>query len=130
MLGPYGKLIAATFGAVIMYLYQATSEPGPLDVYDWIQVGSAAVGAFLVWLQANGPVGTAWHYAKTIAYGATAVLATLLTALPDGLTAHEAIELVIVFATGVGVLTLGRTTLHAPITSTRVGAGSTLHRRE
>jgi hypothetical protein len=123
MLGPYGKLIAAIFGAVIMYLYQATSEPGPLDVYDWIQTGSAAVGAFLVWIVANGPKGSAWHYAKTIALGVTAVLATLIVTLPNGVTAHEAIELLISFATGVGVLTLGRTAEFAPISSTVAGRG-------
>lgn len=123
MLGPYGKLIAAIFGAVILYLYEATTGDAKLDVYDVIQVASAAVGAFLVWLQANGPTGSAWHYAKTIAYGVTAVLATLLVTLPGGLTGHEAIELVIVFVTGAGVLTLGRTALYAPISSTRAGTG-------
>lgn len=69
-----------------------------------VQVASAVVAAFLVWLTANGPKGTIWYYAKTLAYGSTALLATLLTTLPDGITTQEKLALAIAFLTGAGVL--------------------------
>jgi hypothetical protein len=115
MSGRYWKLAVAIAGAVIMALYQATTGDDRLDLAEKIMVVSAGVGAFLVWLTANGPVGTAWRYAKAIAYGVTAVLATLLLVVADQkIVAHEWWELAIAFGTGAGVLVISGAPTHAP----------------
>lgn len=104
-LGRFNKLYVAVAGAVAMAAYGFYDDQTLSDV-EKIQVLSAGVGAFLVWITANGPVGTFWRYAKTVAYGVSAVLALLVTSLPDGLTNQEKVALVIAFATGAGILSL------------------------
>lgn len=104
-LGRFKKLYAAIAGAVIMAAYGFYDDQ-ILTGNEKIQIVSAAVGAFLVWVTANGPVGSFWRYAKAAAYGVTAVLATLMTTLPGGLTNQEWIALLIAFGTGAGILSL------------------------
>lgn len=101
----FKKLGAAVVGAVLMTAYGYWGDQS-FTTYEIIQTVSAGVGAFLVWLTANGPAGSAWEYAKTLAYGVSAVLATLLTTLPGGLSGQDKIALVIAFGTTTGVLSL------------------------
>jgi hypothetical protein len=100
----FSKLWVALFGAAILTVAEVIQD----DVFTWgddgIKVASAIVGAFLVWLTANGPVGTGWHYAKSIAYGVSAVLAMLALTLTGGINTREWVELAIVFLTAAGVL--------------------------
>lgn len=104
-LGRFSKLYAAIAGAVVMTAYGFYDDQILTDV-EKIRILSAAVGAFLVWITANGPVGTFWRYAKTVAYGVTAVLALLVTSLPGGLDNQEKVALGIAFLAGIGVLSL------------------------
>lgn len=104
-LGRFSKLYAAIAGAVAMAAYGFYDDQILTDI-EKIQILSAAVGAFLVWITANGPVGTFWRYAKTVAYGVTAVLALLVTSLPGGLDNQEKVALGIAFLAGIGVLSL------------------------
>lgn len=104
-LGRFNKLYAAIAGAVAMAAYGFYDDQILTDV-EKIQILSAAVGAFLVWITANGPVGTFWRYAKTVAYGVSAVLALLVTSLPSGLDNQEKVALGIAFLAGIGVLSL------------------------
>lgn len=100
----YKKLIVAVVGAVVMTGYQFLDD-NALTGNEKIQVASAAVGAFLVWQTANGPKGRVWNYAKATAFGVTALLATLMTTLPNGVTTtQEVVALAISFLTGAGVL--------------------------
>lgn len=102
----FKTLWVAVLGAAAMTAYGFLDDQHLTNV-ETVQVVSAAVGAFLVWLTTNGPEGTAWRHAKALAYGASAVLATLVTTLPNGVTtAREVVALVIAFATGAGVLSL------------------------
>lgn len=104
-LGRFKKLYAAIASAVIMAAYGFYDDQ-ILTGNEKIQIVSAAVAAFLVWITANGPEGTFWRYAKAAAYGATAVLATLLTTAPGGVHGREWIALAISFGTGAGILSL------------------------
>lgn len=101
----FNKLWAAIAGAVVMAAYGFYDDQ-ILTGDEKIQLVSAAVGAFLVWQTTNGPVGKLWYYAKALAYGVTAVLAALMTTLPNGLTNQEWITLAIAFLAGAGVLGL------------------------
>lgn len=104
-LGRFKKLYVGIAGALLMAAYGFYDDQ-ILTGNEKIQIVSAGVGAFLVWITANGPVGTFWRYAKAAAYGVTAVLAALMTTLPDGLTNQEKITLLIAFGTGAGILSL------------------------
>lgn len=99
----YAKFLVAVGGAAVMTAYQFLDD-NALTGTEKTQVASVAVAAFLVWLTANGPKGTVWAYAKTLAYGSTALLGTLLTVLPDGISTQEKVALAIAFLTGAGVL--------------------------
>lgn len=98
----YNKLYMAIFGAVVMLGYQL-SQSGPLGTTQYIQLAGAGVGAFLVWMTANGPRGTLWGYAKAIALVLSAGIPTLVTVLPSGLNAHEIFTLLISGLTALGV---------------------------
>lgn len=102
---PYKKVIVAVIGGALLTLQQLYVD-GDLSGNDWIQVGSAAVGAYLVWQTTEGPKGSWWSRAKAVAYGLTAVLGNLYVALPGGLSGQEKLALVITFLTGMGVLAL------------------------
>lgn len=104
-LGRFKKLYAAVAGAAVMTAYGFYDDQ-TLSGIEQIQVLNAAVAAFLVWITANGPVGTFWRYAKSMAYGVVAVLALLVTSLPGGLDNQEKVALGIAFLTGIGVLSL------------------------
>lgn len=99
----YRQLLVAVGGGVLLALQQYYVD-GTLSGNDWIQVGSAAIGAYLVWQTAEGPTGTFWSRAKAVAYGLTAVLANLYVVLPGGLAGQEKLALLITFLTGAGVL--------------------------
>lgn len=99
----YKKLLWSVVGGVVLTVQQYYAD-GNLSGNDWIQVGSAAVGAYLVWQTAEGPTGTLWSRAKAVAYGLTAVLANLYAVLPGGLTGQEKLALAISFLTGAGIL--------------------------
>lgn len=99
----YRKLIWAVVGGVVLTAQQYYVD-GILSGDDWLRVGSAAVGAFLVWHTSEGPVGVLWQRAKAVAYGLTAVLAVAYTTLPGGLTTPEKVALAVAFLTGAGVL--------------------------
>lgn len=101
----YRKLLVAVVGAVLLAVQQFYVD-GDLSGNDWIQVGSAAVGAYLVWQTVEGPRGTLWSRAKAVAYGLTAVLANVGAAVPGGLSGQEKLALLITFLTGAGVLAL------------------------
>lgn len=114
-MGRFKKLIAAVLGAAAFAAYGYLDDQVFTNV-EIVQTVSAGVAAFLVWLTANGPVGSYWHYAKTIAYAATAGLATLLTVMPDGIEGREWLAVLIAAGTGAGVLTAD----NKPKTSTYV----------
>lgn len=99
----YRKLLVAVVGGALLAAQQYYAD-GSLSGNDWLQVGSAAVGAFLVWHTSEGPVGAFWTRAKAVAYGLTAVLANLYVVLPGGLAGQEKLALLITFLTGAGVL--------------------------
>lgn len=107
----YNKLLVSVAGAMIMLAYQYFDDAHLTNV-EWVQVLSAGVAAFLVWLTANGPKGTFWNYAKTAAFGVTALLATLLTVLPDGMNSHDWFTLAISLLTGLGVFGVSGAPVH------------------
>lgn len=102
-LAGYKKLFVAVFGAMIMLAYTMYTDSVITDL-EWVQIASAGVGAYLVWLTANGPVGSFWRYSKTIAYGLTALLTTLYVTLPDGVTSYEWFTIAIAVLTALGIL--------------------------
>lgn len=99
----YKKLLVAVIGAAVMAAY-GYFDDSIITNLEWVQIASAGVGAYLVWLTANGPVGSFWRYSKTIAYSLTAVLAVLYTTLPDGLTSNEWFTIAIAGLTALGIL--------------------------
>lgn len=100
----YKKLIVAVVGALVMAAYTYFDDDY-ISTLEWVQVVGTGVGAFLVWLTANGQPGTGWAYAKTAAYAASAGVASLLVTMNDGdFSQHDLFTLAIAVLTGAGVL--------------------------
>lgn len=100
---PYKKFAVAIIGALVLAGFQFFDD-NLITNLEWIQILIAGVGAALVYITMNGPIGTFWRYAKTTAYTLSAVLGTLLTVLPDGMSPNDWYSLVIVGLTALGIL--------------------------
>lgn len=103
MFGTYKKFAVAIFGALVMTGYQFFDD-SMITNLEWVQIVAAGVGAALVWITANGPIGTFWRYAKLVSFTLSAVLVTLYTTLPGGLNSNEIFTIVISALTALGVL--------------------------
>lgn len=103
MFGTYKKFAVAIFGALVLTGYSLFTD-GNISGLEWVEIGAAGVGSALVWITANGPIGTFWRYAKVTSYTLSAVLATLYITLPDGLTGYELATLAISALTALGIL--------------------------
>jgi hypothetical protein len=97
----YRSALVAVLGAILMALYSALNGDNHVAPDEAIQIGIAAVTAFIVWNSANT---TAWQYAKPIAAAILAVLNGLAANWTGGISSAEWVNLIIAAATAAGIL--------------------------
>lgn len=103
-IGKYWPLIAALFGAAFV-----AAQSAGADGWDWApdgtRTGMAVATALAIWITANGPAGTGWRFAKSMAAVVVGVGGTFVVVYADGvLTAPDAWALVESAALAVGLL--------------------------
>jgi hypothetical protein len=89
----YAKSIAAVLTAILAAVIPALYTDGPLGWAGWVNVVILACGAVHVYNSANLP--GSWDYAKLIAAVVSAAAVALSSALSDGVTRGEWIQVAI-----------------------------------
>lgn len=89
------QLVMTVLAAIVPAL-----TAGPLDAAGWINVVVLGAGVFMVYNAANVP---GWNYAKLIASAVSAVAVVLTSALSDGISTAEYIQMVLAAAAALGV---------------------------
>jgi hypothetical protein len=82
---PAWQLLAAMAAGVLPLL----TGDGPSNAAEWINAVLVALGAGSVYIAANQPKGTVWHYTKTIMSALAAAGVVANSALTDGVTSTE-----------------------------------------
>jgi hypothetical protein len=88
----YAKAIAAAVAAVLAAVVPALYVPGPLGFAEWVNIVLLACGAIQVYNSANLP---SWKYGKLVAAAVSAAGVSLASALSDGVTRAEWIQVAI-----------------------------------
>jgi hypothetical protein len=92
--------IAVTVLAAVVPLLNGTDHPTGSD---WVNVAIIGLGAVAVLGAGNLPAGV-WKYTKSIVSAATAVAVLLQSAITDGVSSAEWIQLALAAAGALGVL--------------------------
>jgi hypothetical protein len=107
-----GALVAAIIGAVVLFLKEALGDGG-LEQWEWLHIATILVGCVGVWLLPNT---TVLKTAKTWVMALAAGLVVLESAITNGVTPAELVDIGIVILTAAGILTASDprlTPLHA-----------------
>lgn len=88
---PYAKAIAAALAAVLAAVVPAFYTGSPLGFSGWVNVVILAAGALQVYNAANLPAA-GWRYGKLVAACVSAGAVVLSSALVDGVTLGEWIQ--------------------------------------
>lgn len=102
-LKPYGKSVLAILGTVIAGLITALTDNNVSDA-EWVNIAILGVGAVAVFF---GPNTQYAKYTKTVLSGLTAGLITLQSAITNGVTQTETLQIVLAVLTAIGVYTVG-----------------------
>jgi hypothetical protein len=89
------QLVMTVLAAIVPAL-----TAGPLEAAGWINVVVLAAGVFMVYNAANIP---GWAYAKLVASAVSAVAVVLTSALSDGISSAEYIQMILAAAAALGV---------------------------
>ena len=92
--------VAATVLAAIVPLLNGTAHPNGSD---WVNVAIIGLGAVAVLGAGNLPAGV-WKYTKTIVAAATAVAVLLQSAITDGISSAEWLQLALAALGALGVV--------------------------
>lgn len=95
----YAKSIAAVVATVLSAIYISLGD-GSVSSTEWVNVAIAGVGALTVFYAPNVPFA---KYTKSVVAAATAGLIVLQSAITDGVTQTELIQIVLAVAGAVGV---------------------------
>lgn len=99
----YMKFVAQVAATVLTALTAALAGNGEVDTSEAINIVIVGLGAVAVLGAGNLPSGV-WAHTKTIVAGATAGAVFLQSAITDGVSAAEWVQLVVAVAGAVGVL--------------------------
>jgi hypothetical protein len=95
----YAKALVQFIAAVLAAGIPALASPTGMGWSEWINFGILVAGAIQVYNAANLP---GYNFAKTIAAGLSAALVLLTSALTDGVSTSEWIQVGVAFLVGVG----------------------------
>jgi hypothetical protein len=96
----YLKAVAAVVATVAAAVVAALTGDGVISNVEWVNVAIAGAGACAVFSAPNVPGA---RYTKLILAAISAVLVFLASAITDGVTLTEAVQLVVVALGAVGV---------------------------
>lgn len=96
----YLKAVAAVVATVAAAVVAALTGDGVISNVEWVNVAIAGAGALAVFTAPNVPGA---RYTKLILAAISAVLVFLVSAITDGVTATELIQLVVVALGALGV---------------------------
>jgi drug/metabolite transporter (DMT)-like permease len=97
----YGKFIAQVLATVVAAIVAALAD-NRLDTPEWINVVIVGLGAVAVLGAGNLPSGV-WSHTKTIVAAATAGAVFLQSAISDGITGAEWLQLLLAVVGALGV---------------------------
>jgi hypothetical protein len=97
----YGKVIPLFVGGIVLAWRQV--RDGGITGPEWNLLAAAVIGGFLAYWVPN-LTGGLQRYTKAIAFAALAVSSVLPAYLPNGVTADELYDLLILFLTELGII--------------------------
>lgn len=96
----WAKALTQLGGSLLIAVLPLLSTGRDLSTSEWVNVAITGVGAAVVWNTQNHPE---WPYGKLIGSALIAALTVFNSALSDGITQPEVIQIILAFVTSVTV---------------------------